>query len=177
MGSSGKRTRGPNKQTPWSRKPDDGMSVLRLALDTSDPVQRARIEAMFSSAYSVRRAVQRDARSRCRAFWAASRERQRDPAAVRDRVGLSRTALEHAAYAHLDAAPHMRQFTTKALAMHLADSVWAATERHLFRDARGNRHGLVRIGRYDDFTRLPGRARSHTTERKWETFRLHGTLA
>ena len=40
MGSSGKRTRGPNKQTPWVRKPDDGLSVLRLALDTPDRVDR-----------------------------------------------------------------------------------------------------------------------------------------
>ncbi|HET9988615.1 MAG TPA: hypothetical protein VFQ65_08840, partial [Kofleriaceae bacterium] len=176
MGSSGKRTRGPNKQTPWSRSPSDGLSVLRLALDTSDSVEREAIEAMFSTAFSLRRAVQRDARARCRAYGAAPHERARDPAGARERLGLSRTALEHAAYAHLDAAPHLRRFTTKALAMHLADAVWTATERHLFRDARGNRHGLVRIGRYYDFTRLPGRARSHTTERKWETFRLHGTL-
>ncbi|MEU6657412.1 transposase, partial [Streptomyces sp. NPDC046900] len=28
-----------------------------------------------------------------------------------------------------------------------------------------------------DYARIPGRARSHTTARKWETFRLHGTLA
>src|SRR5882762_3705009 len=98
VGSSGKRTRGPNKQTPWSRNADDGVSVLRLPLDTHDPVQRARIGAMFSSAFSLRRAVQHDARSRCRAYWAASHERQRDPAAVRDRLGLSRKALEDAAY-------------------------------------------------------------------------------
>src|SRR5213075_2378072 len=57
------------------------MSVLRLALDTSDPVQCARIEAMFRAAYSVRRAVQRDARDRARAYWAAPHERARDPAA------------------------------------------------------------------------------------------------
>ena len=115
MGSSGKRTRGPNQQTPWSRKPDDPVSVLRLALDTSDPLQRARIEAMFGSAYSIKRALQRDARDRCRAYRAAPRERAADPAAVRDRLGLSRTALEHAAYAHLDAAPHLRRSVTKAL--------------------------------------------------------------
>jgi hypothetical protein len=42
-----KRTRGPNKRAPWARKPEDGVSVLRIALDTSDPVQRARIEGMF----------------------------------------------------------------------------------------------------------------------------------
>jgi hypothetical protein len=65
---------------------------------------------------------------------------------------------------------------TKALAMHLANSVWSATERHLFRDAAGKTHGLPRRGRWFDFTRLPGRARSHTTARKWESFRLHGSL-
>ena len=171
------RTRGPNKQTPWARKPDDGVSVLRLALDTSDPVHRARIEAMFGAAHGIRRAVQRDARDRTRAYWAAPHERARDPASVRERLGLSRTGLEHAAYQHLDAAPHLRRFVTKALAMHLADGVWAATERHLFADARGERHGMPRVGRWYDFARLPGRARSHTKANKWETFRLCGTLA
>jgi transposase len=33
------------------------------------------------------------------------------------------------------------------------------------------------VGRWLDFRRLPGRARSHTKANKWETFRLHGTLA
>ncbi len=177
MVSSDKRTRGPNQQVPWARRPEDGVSVLRLALDTGDPVQRARIEAMFGAAYTVRRAVQRDARDRARAYRAATHECARDRVAVRDRLGLSRTALEHAAYAHVDAAPHLRRWVTKALAMHLADGVWSAIERHLFADARGRRHGLLRVGRWYDFTRLPGRARSHTTANKWETFRLCGSLA
>ena len=176
MASSGKRTRGPNKATPWSRNPDDGVSVLRLALDTTDDMHRARIEAMFESAYAVKRALQRDARDRCRAYKAAMHERETDPSAVRDRLGLSRNALEHAAYAHLDAAPHLRRHVTKALAMHLADSVWSGTERHLFRDATGKRQGAPRVGAWFEFKRLPGRARSHTKDRKWETFRLHGTL-
>lgn len=177
MESFGKRTRGPNRLTPWSRNPDDGVSVLRLALDTHDPGQRGRLEAMFSAAYKLRRAVQRQARNACRAYWAATHERANDPATVRNRLGLSRTALEHAAYRHLDAAPHLRRHVTKALAMHVADSVWTGVERHLFRDASGKRQGLPHVGRWRDFTRLPGRARSHTNERKWETFRLHGTLA
>lgn len=176
MASSGKRTRGPNKRTPWSRNPDDGMSVVRLALDTSDPAQRRRLEAMFWTGYQVRRALQRQARSACRAYWAATHERRADPAAVRKRLGLTRPALEHAAYAHLDAAPHLRRDVTKALAMHLADAVWAPIERHLFRDATGGRQGLLRVGRFHDFVQLPGRAMSHTTAKKWETFRLHGTL-
>ena len=57
MVSSGRRTRGRNKQAPWARRPDEGLSVLRLALDTHDPVQRARIEAMFRGAYRVQRAL------------------------------------------------------------------------------------------------------------------------
>jgi len=151
--------------------------VLRLAVDTTDPVQRRLLESMYEAAYSVRRALQRDARHRARAYRAAHRERARDPAAVRERLGLTRDALEDAAFAHLDEAPHLRRSVTKALAMHLADDVWNALERHLFRDASGKTFGIPRIGRWLDFARLPGRAKSHTTEHKWETFRLHGTLA
>ncbi|MFO0584144.1 MAG: hypothetical protein U0229_17865 [Anaeromyxobacter sp.] len=177
MEAEAKRTRGPNKHEPWARRAEDGVSVLRLALDVRDPVQRRRLERMCADAYRVRRALQRAARSRVRAYWAARHERARDAAAARIRLGLSREALEHAAYAFLDAAPHLRRFVTKALAMHLADSVWSAVERHLFPDATGKRHGLLHVGRWFDFKRLPGRARSHTTARKWETFRLHGSLA
>ena len=171
------RKRGPNKVPPWQRRPEDGLAVLRLALDTTDPVQRDRVETMFSAAYSIRRAVQRDACDRVRAYWAARHERQRDEPAVRARLKLSKTGLEYAAYAHVDAAPHLRRAITKAVAMHVADNVWTATERHLFRDATGKRQGMPLPGGWYDFTRIPGRAQSHRTEHKWETFRLHGSLA
>jgi hypothetical protein len=151
--------------------------VLRLALDASDPLHRAHLESMFGCAYSLKRALQRDVRDRSRAYWTARHERASSPKAVRERLGLSRDALEHRAYAHLNGAPHLRQFVTKALVMHLADAVWAGAERHLFGDATGQRHGAPRIGHWFDFTRIPGRARSHTKPNKWETFRLHGTLA
>lgn len=178
MARSTKRTRGPNQQTPWSRNPDDGVSVLRLALDTHDPVHRRYLESMFWTSYQVRRAVQRDAQSACRAYWAAWNEREvAGPSAVRDRLGLSKKAFEYAAYAHLDGAPHLRQHVTKALAMNLADGVWASVERHLFRDGAGKRHGMLHLTRFRDFRRLPGRAKSHTRANKWESFRLHGTLA
>jgi len=93
-----------------------------------------------------------------------------------DRAHTRLHPTEHAGYDHVDGAPHLRRCVTKALAMHLADNVWTATERHLFRDARGGKHGMPKIGNWYDFTRLPGRARSHTKERRWETFRLHGSL-
>jgi hypothetical protein len=173
-----KRTRGPNKQRPWSRDPAAEVSVLRLALDTSDPLLRKRLEGVFGAAFSLRRALQRDAPSRVDAYGAAWRERAaKGPAAVRKRLGLSREALERAAYRHLDRAPHLRAHATKAMVMHLADSVWAATERHLFPDSRGKRSGKPGVGSWYEFARIPGRARSHTRPRKWETFRLHGTLA
>lgn len=177
MGSSEKRTRGPNKKPPWKRRPEDGVSVLRLALDTSDPVQQRRVEAMFGGAHQVRRALQGDARDRLRAFGAAQHERERDREATLQRLGLTKNALEYRAYEHLDAAPHLRRFVTKALAMHMADSVWSAVERHLYRDASGHRHGMPRVKPWYDFTRIPGRGRLHDKPRKWETFRLHGTLA
>lgn len=175
-----KRTRGPNKGRAWSRAVDtDGqLSTIRLALDVSDPVMRRRVEILFDCCFQVRRAVQQDARSRVDAFWAAHRERgSAGPAAMRKRLGLDRASLERAAYQHLDAAAHLRRGCTKALAMHLANSVWTAVERHLFGDWSGRRHGRPKIGRWERFTRIPGRARSHTRARKWETFRLHGTLA
>ena len=171
------RTRGPNKGPPWARDPAGDVSVLRLALDTRDEVQRRRLEQMFAGAFSIHRALQRDARARARAYRAAHHERARGPAAVRERLGLSRKALEYAAYDHLNRAPHLRRDVTKALVMHLADSVWNGLSRHLFRDASGKTHGAPHVGRWHDFVRLPGRARSHTDDNKWETFRLHGTLA
>jgi hypothetical protein len=60
--------------------------------------------------------------------------------------------------------------------MHLADNVWTSVERHLFTDSSGRRHGRPKVGRWFAFRRIPGRAKSHTAARKWETFRLHGSL-
>lgn len=51
-----------------------------------------------------------------------------------------------------------------------------AIDRHLFVDASGRRHGPPRIGSWWEFTRIPGRARSHTKTTTWETYRLVGTL-
>ncbi|GAA2396106.1 hypothetical protein [Dactylosporangium salmoneum] len=154
------------------------MSVLRLPLDVHEPRTRRTLERVFAAAFTVRRAVQRDARARVDAYWAARRERAAaGPDAVRGRLGLSRSGLEHAAYRHVDGAPHVRRYLTKALAMHLAGGVWEATERHLFPDASGRRHGRPRPGGWWEFATIPGRARSHTRARKWETFRLVGSLA
>ena len=171
-----KRSRGPNKQKRWAR-PDGLGVVLRLALDVGDPIQRRLIESMFVASFNLRRALQSDARSRVFAFRAARHERdRRGNDAVRERLGLSLSAFERAAYEHLNEAPHLRRYVTKALGMHIADGVWRPIERHLFADASGKRQGLLHVSRWFDFARLPGRAQSRTTERKWETFRLHGTL-
>jgi len=151
--------------------------VIRLPVDVGDPVHRRAVERMYSTGFSMYRTAQRRVRSRLRAYWATRGERTRDPARLRERLRLSKKSLEYAAYADLNAAPHLRRHITKALAMNLADSVWAAAERHLFPDATGKRFGMPGVGRWYDFRRLPGRAQSHTEEHKWESFRLHGTLA
>ncbi|MFH8620969.1 transposase [Streptomyces vietnamensis] len=150
---------------------------MMLPLAVTDPAGLARVEKLFRAMWSVKRTVQRDARARVDAYWAAFREREQHGAkAVRQRLGLSREALERCAYRHLEASGHLKHHASKALAMHMADEVWNGVQRHLFPDVTGRRFGKPKTGRWHGFTRIPGRARSHTTERKWETFRLVGSL-
>ncbi|MDT9690192.1 transposase [Streptomyces sp. P9(2023)] len=172
-----RKFRGKNKAPRW-KKPDDGMvSVMVLPLAVTDPADLARVENLFGSMWSVKRAAQRDARAKTDAYWSAFHERNEDGAkAVRQRLGLSRESLERCAYKHLEDAGHLKHHASKALSMHMADEVWNGVQRHLFPDATGKRHGRPKTGRRQDFTRIPGRARSHTADRKWETFRLVGSL-
>jgi Putative transposase DNA-binding domain len=154
------------------------VSVIRLQLDVSDPVARRRMERQWVAVFRLRRALQRDAATRCRAYWAAHHERAADAKAVRERLGLSRKGLESAAKAHIEASGGMRDHLTKAIGLHVADEVWETVDRHLFADASGRRHGPPRIGPWWEFTRIPGRARSHTKAAPvWETWRLVGSLA
>ncbi|WP_344457242.1 zinc ribbon domain-containing protein [Actinocorallia aurantiaca] len=168
-----RRTRGVNKAPAW--RWDGPVSVIRLPL-VVDEQAAARLGSLFFAMFCLKRTVQREARSRTEAFWAGKRRREADAAAWRREVGLTRPDLARAAYAHLDASGWLRHHATKALALHQADEVWTGVERHLFPDASGKRAGRPRTGSWWEYTRIPGRARSHTTARKWETFRLHGSL-
>ncbi|MCJ1676988.1 transposase [Streptomyces sp. APSN-46.1] len=172
-----RKFRGKNKAPKWT-KPDDGIvSIMVLPLAVTDPADLARLEKLYGAMWSIKRAVQRDARAKVDAYWAAKCERDRDSGkAVRQRLGLSREGLERCAYKHLEGSGHLKHHASKALAMHMADEVWNGVQRHLFPDATGTRFGRPKTGRWHDFIRIPGRARSHTTENKWETFRLVGTL-
>ena len=153
------------------------VSVIRLELDVSDPGVRRRVEAQWVAVFGLRRALQQDAQHRCRAYWSAHRERGADPKAVRERLGLSRKGIEAAAKKHIEASGWMRDHLTKAVSLHVADEVWETVDRHLFADSSGRRHGRPRVGSWWDFTRIPGRARSHTKATPtWETWRLVGTL-
>ena len=176
-GQKATKFRGKNKAAKWT-KPDDGqVSVMVLPLAVTDPTDLARLNKLFGAMWNIKRAVQQEARAGVDVYWAARRERARDGAKeVRQRLGLSREGLERSAYRHLEASGHLKHHASKALVMHMADEVWSGVQRHLFPDATGKRHGRPKAGRWCEFTRIPGRARSHTTERKWETFRLVGTL-
>ncbi|MFI9581083.1 transposase [Streptomyces sp. NPDC052236] len=153
------------------------MSVIRLPLVVDDAGVRRRVEQLFSAMWQVKRAVQRDARDVVDAYWAGDVRRERDVKAWRADLGLSRTGLEHRAYRHLERSVWLSDHVSKALVMHQADEVFTGVARHLHPDASGRRAGRPRTGTWWEYTRIPGRARSHTTDRKWETFRLHGTLA
>lgn len=152
-------------------------SVIRLELDISNALLGRRVERQWMAVFRLRRAVQRDAAARCRAYWKAGHERAADPKALRARLGLSQNGLAGAARAHIERSGWMRDHLTKAIGLHVAAEVWETVDRHLFRDQSGRRHGPPRIGSWRDFTRIPGRARSHTKPTPvWETHRLVGTL-
>ncbi len=153
------------------------VAVIRLELDVSGDRLRQRLERHWRAVFRLRRALQRDAQARCRAYWAAHRERAADPKALRERLGLSRKGIEASAKRHIEGSGWMREHLTKAIGLHMADEVWETIDRHLFADASGRRHGPPRVGAWWDVTRIPGRARSHTkTTPTWETYRLVGTL-
>ncbi len=169
------RRRGKSKARNF--KYEGPVSVIRLELDVNDPVVGRRLERHWGAVFRLRRALQRDAAARCRAYWAAHHERAADPKALRQRLGLTRKGIEASAKSHIEASGWMRDHLTKALGLHVADEVWETIDRHLFADTSGRRHGPPRVGSWWDFTRIPGRARSHTkTTRTWETYRLVGTL-
>jgi hypothetical protein len=169
------RRRGKSKAPNF--KYDGPVSVIRLELDVSDAVVCRRVKRQWAAVFRLRRARQRDAAHRCRAYWAAHHERERDPKGLRARLGLSRRGIEASAKAHIEASGWMRDHLTKAVGLHVAAEVFETVERHLFADASGRRHGPPRIGSWWDFTRIPGRARSHTKATPvWETWRLVGTL-
>jgi hypothetical protein len=169
------RRRGKSKAPNFTY--DGPVSVIRLELDVTDERMRRRLARQWAAVFRLRRALQRDAAARCHAFWAAHHERRADPKALRERLGLSRKGFEAAAKTHIEASGWMRDHLTKAVGLHMADEVWETVHRHLFADSAGRRHGPPRIGSWWDFTRIPGRARSHTKDRLvWETYRLAGSL-
>lgn len=169
------RRRGKSKTANFAY--EGPVAVIRLELDVSDDRVRHRLQRQWEAVFRLRRALQRDAVARCRAYWAAHHERSEGQKAVRERLGLSRKGIEAAAKSHIEASGWMRDHLTKAVGLHVADEVWETIDRHLFADKSGRRHGAPLVGSWWDFARIPGRARSHTKNQPvWETWRLVGSL-
>jgi hypothetical protein len=63
------------------------MSVIRLELDVTDSAARRPLEQQWGAVFRLRRALQRDATARCRAYWGAYHERAQDPKMLRERLG------------------------------------------------------------------------------------------
>ena len=132
------------------------VAVIRLELDVSDERVRRRVERQWGAVFRLRRALQRDAAARCRAYWAAHHERERDPNALRERLGLTRKGIEAAAKRHIEGSGWMRDHLTKSVGLHVADEVWQTVDRHLFADASGRRTGRRGSGRGGTSPAFPG---------------------
>src|SRR6267142_3628971 len=89
------RRRGKSKAPNFTY--DGPVSVIRLELDVSDERLRRRVERQWAAVFRLRKALQRGAAARCRAYRAAHRERSADPKGLRERLGLSRKGIEAAA--------------------------------------------------------------------------------
>jgi hypothetical protein len=71
------RRRGKSKAPNF--KYEGPVSVIGLELDACDDLMRRRLEKHWEAVFRLRRALQRDAADRCRAYRAARHERKRDP--------------------------------------------------------------------------------------------------
>ena len=121
-------------------------------------------ERQREAVFRLRGALQCDAQHRCRAYWAAHRER----AARSERIagsgwGCPARGIEAAAKEHLEASGWMRGHLTKAVGLHVADEVWecggsASVRRRLGAPARTTADRLV----VASSPTSPGGSRSHT---------------
>jgi transposase len=156
---------------------DQPVATIVLSLDTSDPHARRRLEVLYFTMFNLRRALQCDAQRLCREYW--SRKNERDVFGwkfVAEDLGLNRKGFAALARNHARSSGWAMDHVSAALVSHMAVAVFEDVVRHLWSDNSGKRHGALRVTAPYKFTTIHGRARSHTTANKWETFRLYGTL-
>jgi hypothetical protein len=142
----GRRFRGKNKNGRWMREEGTELAVIRLPLDVH-PDDERELEQLFSGMWTVKRALQRDARDAVDAYWSGTVRRESDARAWRRELGLTREGMERRAYRHLERSGWLGHHVSKALVMHQADEVFeTSVARHLFADASGRRHGRPKTG-------------------------------
>ncbi|MBW8698218.1 hypothetical protein MBT84_01395 [Streptomyces sp. MBT84] len=122
------------------------LAVIRLSLDVHRLEDLQLVENLYSAMWSIKRALQRDARAAVDAHWAGDVRRETDTKASRQVLGLSREGMERRGYRHMEGSKHLGHHVTKALVMHQADEVREGISRHLFRDTSGRRFGRPKTG-------------------------------
>ena len=99
--AGGRRFRGKNKNGRWKREEGTELAVIRLPLDVHPDDERD-LERLFSAMWTVKRALQRDARAAVDAYWAGEVRRETDAKGWRRELGLTREGMERRAYRHLE---------------------------------------------------------------------------
>ncbi|MGI5519015.1 hypothetical protein [Streptomyces sp. CA-106131] len=120
---SARRFRGKNKGKRWTRGDGTELAVIRLPLEVRGLDSQLRVAQLYWAMWSVKRALQRDARAAVDAYWAGDVRRDVDAKGWRVELGLSRAGMERRGYRHMERSRHLGRHVTKALVMHQADEV------------------------------------------------------
>jgi hypothetical protein len=139
-----RRFRGTGKHQLWKR-PEE-VSVIVLPLSVPGAQEARRLEKLFAAMFTLKRALQHEIGARIDAYWAGHQRRKQDAGSWRRELGLTRTWLEHRAYEHLERSRWLGHHLTRALALHMADEVWNAADRHLFRRSQRDHRGQAQGG-------------------------------
>ncbi len=144
-------TRGTTKSPTgnWRRPPDQATTTLVLNLDTTSPGVAGRLENLYFTMFNLRRALQRDAQSLAKQYWAAKEERDSlGWKVVAERLGISRSGFADRARRHFQCAGWASDHVSAALVQHMSDGVFENLTRHLWSDASGKRQGALHVTPY-----------------------------
>ena len=146
---------------------------------------RREIELIYQATFQLKQATQRDATTRCaiyqewrngKAYKALPRkERGAACKAKKEELGLTLNGMQAIMRKHCSGNPFLQHYVTSVQIEFHASEIYETTKRHLTPNKSGKFNGPPKVKCWFDHSKLIGRARSHTVENSWLSFRLVGS--